>query len=122
MDFIHRINDYRGLRDVKFIIYRLIWKYRLSKAFDEMCYWMEWNDEKCCWIMKQHNTNTTYDSFKEYLFNYRKLNEIIFTVINRCRFKKSHLEHFCVPLPYGDGYVVLPKRYRRTSQISAKLY
>ena len=62
MDFINRLESFRGLKDVKFIVYRLMWQYRLCRVNKELFSVLKWNDEFVSWFDKDDCCS---------IFNYR---------------------------------------------------
>ena len=101
---------HQSFRDVKFIVYRLIWQYRLKNCFDQMFSWMEWNDTYQCWITKRNY----YVLCK--VFNYRNIEprESIGEsniIIRRCLFRDGSFQSLMIPDNSGLYFVLLSHNY-----------
>lgn len=77
MDFEYtsRLEEIRGLKDVKYIVYRCVHQLKLRKCFDEMYEYLEWDEERSFWITRYKYWCDRDVSLMRTrgLFNYRKL-------------------------------------------------
>ena len=67
MIFVNRLESYRGLKDVKIIIYRIVWKYKHTSLFKELFERLTWEDDDSFWVVNRK----LYDNG---VLNYRTLN------------------------------------------------
>ena len=49
-NLINRIESSASFKDVKYLIYREVWKWRQALHFKEMCKYMLWSDHHNCWL------------------------------------------------------------------------
>ena len=49
IDFINRLETSAGCKDVKYIIYREVWKWRQTRIFEDLYCSLNWNPVRCCW-------------------------------------------------------------------------
>lgn len=111
--FIDRLESFRGLKDVKYIVYRYIHQVKLRKCFRSMFFRMEWNEEKCCWTTRSVGR---FLKGRE-LFNYRPLDKLIWVAYDFFIHTVVHRNDMSL---YGaksvkdknNNYVPLPKRYK----------
>jgi len=49
IDLINRLETSRVCKDIKYIVYRIVWKWRYLKLFKELRNRLIWNDRRCRW-------------------------------------------------------------------------
>ena len=70
-NLINRIESSVSFKDVKYLIYREVWKWRQARHFKEMCRYIKWDNNYNCWMSKNggfHAYNWRYYN-TENLFN-----------------------------------------------------